>query len=198
MNVDFDRKIDRGRDSGSFSSKWMDVEENFPGYAVSGEDVLPMWVADMDFLCPEAVRRAVQKRAEHGIYGYVSEESVRAFKVAVGEWFDRRYHWRTKTEWMTYIPAVVPAINVVIQECSEPGDGVIIQPPVYRPFMAGIMNNRRSICRNALIENNGYYRMDYEGLERLARQKENKVLILCSTHNPVGRVWSQEELPRLS
>ncbi len=188
----FDKVISRDANSGSYSIKWQGFEDRFPGYDVRG--TLGMWIADMDFLCPPEVITAVKKRAEHGIYGYLSPEAVEAFKKAAAGWFERRYSYQVPTEWMLFISGVVPSINAAILEFTEPGDGVIIQNPVYYPFSDSILNCGRIIIDNKLMENNGFYSMDFEGLEPLAKNPDNKLMVLCNPHNPVGRVWTEDEL----
>jgi len=195
MDSYFDKIIDRGENSGTYSAKWQGFEARFPGYDVKG--ALPMWVADMDFMCPPEVIDVVVKRAQHGIYGYTSEAVVDAFKRAAAGWFERRYNWKTKTEWMLCTPGVVPVINASIQEFTDPGDGVIIQPPVYYPFAAGINNNGRIVKNNSLIERDGFYEIDFEDLEKLAKDLKTKLIILSNPHNPVGRVWTKEELYKI-
>jgi len=193
---DFNQIIPRGTESGSYSIKWQGYESRFPGYKFDARELLGMWIADMDFLCPPEVIAAVKKRAEHGIYGYLSPDAVEAFKRAAAGWFARRYSYQVPTDWMLFISGVVPSINAAIQEFSAPGDGVIIQNPVYYPFSNSIINCSRIISNNQLIEVNGYYSMDFEGLEKLSQSSDNKIFILCNPHNPVGRVWTRDELYR--
>jgi cysteine-S-conjugate beta-lyase len=180
---------------GTYSAKWQGYERKFPGYDV--KDALCMWVADMDFLCPEEVISAVIKRAKHGIYGYTSEDAVDAFTEAASHWLARHYGLKTNTEWMIFIGGVVPSINAAIQEFTEPEDGVILQQPVYYPFSEAVRDCGRTIRVNQLIEKDGYYEMDFTNLEQLAQEERTKLIILCSPHNPVGRVWTKEELIRL-
>mgnify|MGYP000860144648 CR=1 FL=1 len=189
---DFEKVIDRSKKSGSYSSKWQGFESRFPGYDVEG--ALGMWVADMDFLCPEEVIEVVKVRAEHGIYGYVSNDSIDAFKNAAQGWFQRRYGYEANTDWMIFNGGVVPVINSAIQEFTEPGDGVIVQHPVYYPFSDGVINCGRTLRVNQLIESNGHYSIDFENLEELVKEPSTKLIILSNPHNPVGRVWSRDEL----
>ena len=191
----FDKIIDRGKESGSYSSKWQGFESRFPGYDVG--DALGMWVADMDFLCPEEVIEAVKTRAEHGIYGYASMDSVNNFKETAQSWFKRRYDYETNIEWLVFIGGVVPVINSAIQEFTGPGEGVIIQQPVYYPFADGINNCGRVIKNNPLRYEDGYYTIDFENLEELVKAPDTKLMVLCNPHNPVGRVWTREELIRI-
>ena len=195
MNAYFDRIIDRSASSGSYSSKWQDIDSNFREYSMEG--ALPMWVADMDFLCPPQVIQAVQKRAEHGLFGYASQESVEMFQKAAADWCFRRHEWRVEWQWMIFIPAVVPAISATVQEFTRPGDGVVIQPPVYHPFRKSIINNGRVVLENPLIPKGDSYEMDFQQLEEIFEEKHPQLLILCSPHNPVGRVWTKEELCKI-
>lgn len=197
MRYDFDKIIDRGPSSGSFSSKWEGYEARFPGYQINTGKALSMWVADMDFRCPDEVIQAIKKRAAHGIFGYPSELANDAFRKAAIGWFHRHYHWQPKQEWMLFSMGIVAAINGAIQEFSRPGDGIIIQSPVYYPFSTGIRNNGRVEKINRLVEKDGYYTIDFEQFEALAKQPDTTMFILCSPHNPVGRVWTREELTRM-
>ena len=193
----FDEIIDRGPASGSYSSKWQGYEGRFPGYQIDTPNTISMWVADMDFRCMPEIVDAVVKRAQHGIFGYSSEDANHAFRRAAAGWFERRYGWKADTSWMLFAPGVVPAINAAVQEFTEPGDGVIIQPPVYYPFADGIRNNGRIIAANPLVFRNGRYEMDFAGLETLAKDPRNKLMVLSNPHNPVGRVWTADELREL-
>jgi len=158
------------------------------------EEFVRMWVADMDFSCPKEVIEAVQQRATHGIYGYTSEDAVIAFKKAAAGWFERHYFFSTEIDRMIFIPGIVPAVNSAIQEFTNIGDGVIVQQPVYYPFSDAVLNCERKIRINQLKEKDGYYTIDFENLEKLAQEKNTKLIILCNPHNPVGRVWSKSEL----
>ena len=191
----FDIVIDRTEKSETYSSKWLAVAERFPGYDPQG--VLPMWVADMDFRCPPEVIDAVKKRAEHGIYGYTDSSLVRKFIEAGIAWFQRRYGWEADPDWGFFTPGVVPVINAAVQEFSNPGGGIIIQSPVYYPFADGPRNNGRVLKHNRLIEKDGCYEVDFANLEELASDPDTKLFILCHPHNPVGRVWTREELKKM-
>jgi len=192
----FDQRVDRSDASGTYSTKWSDFGSRFEGYDVS--DSLPMWVADMDFLCPPAVIDAIVERAHHGIYGYTNPTAVSEFIQAASKWAGRRYGWEFNPQWGFFVPGVVPAINAAIQEFAQPGEAVIIQTPVYYPFHDGIHNNGRVLLNNQLLFKDGKYVMDFEGLEKLAQRSDAKLMVLCNPHNPVGRVWSKKDLEKVS
>ncbi len=155
------------------------------------EDVLPLWVADMDFAAPDVITRALSARAAHPLYGYtVFEESV---YQSVIEWFRHRHQWTIQRDWIMMAPGVVPSLHAAALVYAEEGDGIIIQPPVYQPFYSAIEKTGRRVVENPLRCRNGRYEMDLEHLEQCARSGA-KVLFLCSPHNPVGRVWTEEEL----
>jgi cystathionine beta-lyase len=146
----------------------------------------------MDFPSPQPVIDALAERAAHGLYGYTGRS--RAYDAAVVDWLRSRHGWGIDPSWLTNTPGVVTALYTAVQAFTEPGDQVLIQPPVYHPFTYAIERNDRIPARSPLILENGRYRMDYETLEQLARDPSVKLSILCSPHNPVGRVWTLEEL----
>ena len=194
----FDTVTDRGPASNTYSMKWQGYETVFSGFHIDTENTLSMWVADMDFETPAVVKDAIMKRAEHGIYGYVSKDGIDDYRDAAISWFRRRYAWENcEREWMLFFPGVVPAINTAIQAFTGPGDGVIVQMPVYYPFMKGAKENGRVVVNNALKETDLVYEMDFEQLESVAKNPANKLLILSDPHNPVGRVWKAEELKQV-
>lgn len=182
MNYDFNKTVMRRNTK---SIKW-DLAE---------EDVLPMWVADMDFEAPEAIREAVIKRAEHGIYGYTKTDDT--YYESIINWWKRRHNYELKKEWIRYSPGVVPAVHMLIRSLTEPGDKVIVQTPVYYPFFSAIKCNGCEIVENPLIYKEEKYTMDFEDLEDKVKDSKVKAMILCSPHNPVGRVWTREELAKL-
>lgn len=191
MKYNFDEVIDR---TGTNALKWEpELIEKFMG--IKGEDLLPMWVADMDFRCPQSLIDAIKKRADHGIFGY--SLPLEEYYSAMNYWYTKRYDWKIKPEWVINSPGIVPALNFIIRALTEPGDKVIIQQPVYYPFKSSIENNDRVVVNNALINKDGKYVMDYEDLEKKANDPKTKLMILCSPHNPVGRVWEKEELKKL-
>ena len=181
---DFDKIIPR---RGTNSYKWDSMPED--------RDVLPLWVADMDFRTAPAIIDALARRVEHGIYGYVHVPDK--YYKSVIDWFDRRHNWLIDREWFIYTSGVVPAISAVIKALAEPGDGVIVQTPVYNCFFSSIRNNGCRIITNPLKYENRTYRIDYEDLERKAAAPDTKLMLLCNPHNPAGRVWTREELCRI-
>lgn len=183
----FDELIGR-RNTGSL--KWDVLEERFG----SGE-LLPLWVADMDFRAPPAVIKALSSRVGHGIYGYMTIPP--SYYESVASWFQRRYSWDLRKEWIVFIPGVVPAVNFAIQAMTKPGDSIIVQSPVYYPFFRSVEHNGRNLLNNQLKFVDGRYEMDFDDLRRKARDPSAKLMILCSPHNPVGRVWTKEELQEL-
>lgn len=158
------------------------------------EDVLPLWVADMDFETPDFIREAVIKRAKHPVYGYTFRSD--SFSNCVINWMKIRHKWVVKKEWISFSPGVVPALNMAVLAFTNPGDKVIVQPPVYFPFFSAVKNHGRELVYNQLLENKGKYEMDFEGLESQIDDK-TKLLLLCHPHNPVGRLWTTNELERL-
>ncbi len=187
MKFDFDKIIDR---TGTASFKWDLVDGIF-----GGTGLLPLWVADMDFESPPEVVAALVQRAKHGVYGYTAP--MPEYYQAVADWFDRRHAWRITPEWIVTAPGVMPALNLLIQTFTEPGDGIIVQKPVYYPFMRSIKNNGRRVINNPLKLEGNAYRIDFDDLERKAGDPAARLMILCSPHNPVGRVWTKEELKRI-
>ena len=183
----FDEVVDR-RKTGSL--KWDGTQKRF---GVEGDDLLPMWVADTEFLTPEPVIEALVRRARHGLFGY--SVAPAAYFEAVQGWMRRRHGWDVAEEWMAATPGVVCAVNLLIRTLTDRGDGVVIQPPVYYPFRRGIEDNGCRVLVNRLCLDGERYRMDLEDLER--KLPDAKLLILCSPHNPVGRVWSADELRTL-
>jgi cystathionine beta-lyase len=187
MTEEFDRVIDR---RGTASLKW-DYSRRFTGL----EALLPLWVADMDFPSPPEVLQALRRRVEHGIFGYTLEPE--SYFQAAMDWVQHRHGWRIQREWLLPAPGVVPAINLAILAFSKPGEEVVIQPPVYYPFAQSISRNGRVVAENPLNLEGRRYSMDFAQLERLIGPR-TRLAILCSPHNPVGRVWERDELARLA
>ncbi len=191
MKYNFDEIIDR---RGTNALKWgPKLIEKYMG--VKGEGLLPMWVADMDFRCPQSVIDSIKERAEHGIFGY--SMPLEDYYSALNYWYTKRYHWDIKPQWVINSPGVVPALNFIIRALTNPGDKIIIQQPVYYPFKKAIENNERETVNNPLVMKEDKYVMNYEDLEEKAKDPNTKMMILCSPHNPVGRVWKKEELRKL-
>lgn len=186
VKYDFDQPVNR---KNTQSYKWDQTERLF-----GSQDILPMWVADMDFPSPPEVIEALKQRADHGIFGYTLRSPE--YYEAIAEWIEKRHGWTVHQEWLCYSPGVVTALSLLVSCLTEPEDKVIIQTPVYPPFYSVVKNNKRELVTNPLLLRNGRYEMDFEGLEGLIDSKV-KLLILCSPHNPVGRVWSRDELDRL-
>lgn len=187
MNFTFDTVIDRSQ---SDSLKWGFRRE------MTGEpDILPMWVADMDFTPPPAVVQAVQQRAAHPIYGYA--ERSPEYAAAVTVWMERRFHWRVEPEWLVLTPGVVPALHFAVQAFTAPDERVVIQTPVYFPFFLAAQRQQRELVFNPLRREGAEYRMDFAHLEACLDER-TRLLVLCSPHNPVGRCWRRDELAELA
>jgi cysteine-S-conjugate beta-lyase len=196
MKYSFDQEIPR---QGTNSVKWEfmmggpDEPPAVPTGCFFGEGrTLPMWVADMDFRCPEPVVEALTARAGHGIFGYSAPTP--AFYESVVGWMARRHAWHVEPEWICVTPGVVPAINMLVRTFVFPGEKVLIQPPVYHPFKMAIENNQAEVVVNPLRYIDDGYRMDFADLEAKVKDPRVKMAILCSPHNPVGRVWTADEL----
>lgn len=183
MEYDFDTVIPR---RGTDSCKWDTPAQ---------ENVLPMWVADMDFRTAPAVIEALQRRVAHGIFGYTKVPD--AYYNAIGGWFARRHGWRIDRRWIVCTTGVVPALSAVIKALTKPGDRVIVQTPAYNCFFSSIRNNGCELSSNGLSYRDGRYTVDFEDLEAKAADPKAKLLLLCNPHNPVGRVWTPEELRRM-
>ena len=156
------------------------------------EDVLPLWVADMDFKTTSYVEDAVIERTKHGIFGY-SESGEEYFKEVAG-WMQRHHNWEIRPEWLIKTPGVVFALAMAVKVFTEKGDSVLIQQPVYYPFRNTILANDRECVNSPLVLEDGRYRMDLDDMEQKIREHDVKLFILCSPHNPVGRVWTKDEL----
>ncbi|MBQ6719053.1 MAG: pyridoxal phosphate-dependent aminotransferase [Oscillospiraceae bacterium] len=187
----FDTYIER---RGTRSIKWDGCNAKFG--VDEGVEMLPMWIADMDFKAPDEVVEAVAERAAHGVYGYIINRPD-SFPASIARWICCRYHWQAKEEWILFTPGVIPGFNISYQTFTQPGDGIIVQTPIYYPFMDGIRNNGRKMVVNQLVETDGYYTMNFEELEQLVKDPNNKILIMANPHNPTGRCWTAEELTRL-
>ena len=157
------------------------------------QDVIPMWVADMDFKTAPAILDAIHKRTEHGIFGYT--EVGDEYFESLATWMKTHHDWEVKRQWLVNTPGVVYALAMAVQAFSEPGGSVLIQPPVYYPFQEVIEDNHRKLVRNELVQGaDGTYHMDLQDFENKIIREEVSLFLLCNPHNPVGRVWRREEL----
>ncbi len=184
---DFDKVTDR---RGTNSLKY-----DFAVKRGKPEGILPLWVADMDFPVADEITESLKKVVEHGIYGY--SDTGEAYFQAVADWMKNYHNWEVKEEWLIQTPGVVYAISEAIRAFTEKGDNVLIQNPVYYPFGASVQANDRVLVDNTLVEKDGVYTMDLERFEQLIREQQVKLFILCNPHNPVGRVWTKEELQQV-
>jgi cysteine-S-conjugate beta-lyase len=186
MAYEFDRLIER---HGTSSLKW-DFGDRF----MHRSGLLPLWVADMDFPAPPEIREALERRVAHGIYGYTLDPD--SLFQAAQAWWECRHGWNVQREWMASSPGVVTSIAVAIQAFTRPGDRIVIQPPVYHPFAVSIRDAGRQVLSNPLRVDGGRWRMDLASLEK-SLDSRTRMLVLCSPHNPVGRVWDRGELEAL-
>lgn len=186
MKYDFDQIIDRRSTN---SIKWSYLKKIY-----GDEDVLPMWVADMDFKSPNEVIKAMEERVKHGIFGYT--DIPKSFYKSVVNWVKKRHGWNIDEEWIVFTPGVVTGLNLAVLSFSKKGDKIVLQPPIYPPFYTVIEKNEREVLNNPLKFNGTRYIMDIDDLEKDI-DEDTKMLFLCSPHNPVGRVWNEEELKRL-
>ncbi len=186
MKYDFDMVIDRSR---THSVKWDSAEKIF-----KAQGILPMWVADMDFTAPQPVIEALKRRAEHGIFGY--SDPAPSYYESILRWMKSRHGWEFPSDWIVFSPGVVPALYNLVKMLTEPGDQVMIQSPVYPPFFHAVERNGCVIVDSPLVIRGGRYEMNFTDMEEKLASGV-KVFILCNPHNPVGRVWTEEELREL-
>jgi cystathionine beta-lyase len=184
MKYDFDRVIER---RGTYSIKYDPASRGKP------DDVLPLWVADMDFATPPCVTNALVLHAKHGIFGY-SEPDDEYFSV-IRNWFEKRFNWIVEREWLIITPGVVNALYIAVRALTEPTDSIVIQQPVYYPFESSVRQTGRKLIVSELSYNGGRYSVDFDDFED--KIKDAKLFILCNPHNPVGRVWTKDELVRM-
>ena len=178
MKYDFDEIVPR---RGTHSVKW-ELD--------SDPDILPMWVADMDFRTAPPVVEALRRRVEHGIFGYA--QAPQAYYDAVVKWFERRHGWHTEPEWILHTTGVIPALSAILKALTQPGDKILVQTPVYNHFFISIRNSGCRTAENDLTYRGGAYTIDFADLERKAADPEVKAMLLCNPHNPAGRVWSPD------
>lgn len=194
MKYDFTTRLNR---TGTGSAKWDDMYRKAPEL---GFGIVPLSVADMEFKNPPQIKQAITDWLEDAVLGYT--DPTGEFLDACVSWQRRRHGWQAESHWIVPTAGVVPALFNAVRTLTKPGDGVIVQPPVYYPFFKSIADQGRKIVRNPLVrttldDGTPYYRMDFEDLEAKAQDPANTMLILCSPHNPVGRVWSAAELRQL-
>lgn len=197
MKYNFDEIIDR---RGTNSLKWDSRELLMKlGFTERYDDeTIPLFVADMDFSCPKPVLDALHARVEQKMFGYTYHLSDDRYINALQGWFKRRQGWQINPESVVYSPGTVYALHVAVRAFTKPGDKIIIQRPVYAPFTSVVEQNGRRIANNELINDKGYYRINFEQLETLASHPSTTMMILCSPHNPVGRIWTPDELCRIN
>lgn len=183
-NYNFDEIVNR---RGTNCVKW-DVENE--------DGIIPMWVADMDFPAAPAIRKAVEARAKHGVYGYTIVPD--SYYRAIISWFKRRHGWTIDREWIIYTTGVIPAISAAIKALTMPGEQVLIQTPVYNCFFSSIKNQGCQILENPLKRNGNSYVVDWDDFERKCADEKTTVFLLCNPHNPSGRVWTKAELARMN
>jgi cystathionine beta-lyase len=189
MAYDFDTIIDR---RGTQCLKWDSMKDR---YGVSPDDGLAMWVADMEFHPPPEVNEAIRRTADHGIHGYPGD--LNSYHEAIVNWMGRRHGWFIEPKWISTTHGIVNAVNLLIQAYCKPGDKVIVQPPVYYPFFGAITANGCEVINNQLVRIDGRYQMDLKELDQQAGPA-TRMMILCSPHNPGGRVWTRVELEALA
>lgn len=187
MNYDFDTVIDR---RGTNSLKY-----DFARERGRREDVLPLWVADMDFQTAPEILKRLEQAVRHGIFGY--SEGKKEYFLALQRWYQEHFGWETKESWLVKTPGVVFAISAAIRAFTKEGDSVILQQPVYYPFSEVITDNQRKLVNSPLKLKNGHYEVDFEDFENRIKENHVKLFLLCSSHNPVGRVWEEWELRKL-
>ena len=185
---EFDEKLDR---RGTDCMKW-DVADK----AFGAQDVIPMWVADMDFPTPRAVTEAIIRRATHGAFGY--NVVPQSYYDSIIGWMQRRHDWKIEKDWIVYTPGVIPALYWAVGAFTKPDEKVLVQSPVYYVFYNAIAARKREVVCSELVQTESGYRIDFEDLEKKLADPSVKLMIFCSPHNPVGRVWTREELIRVS
>lgn len=187
MKYDFDEPVDR---TNTNCIKY-DARKMFFGK----EELLPLWVADMDFRTPDFIVEAIKKRAEHEVFGYTFR--AESYNQSIVNWLKRRHNWEIKPEWISFSPGVVAGLTFAIEAFSNPGDGVILQPPVYFPFFDSVKGTGREMIENPLRIENGRYYFDLEDLKTKITSK-TKLLLLSNPHNPGGMAWNKDELSELA
>jgi len=185
--ITFDCKVNRKNTSS--------IKYDFHARYGKPEDAMPLWIADMDFQIPKEVSAVLQKAVDHAIYGYT--ESTEAYFKSLHNWYAQRYNYHTQEEWLIKTPGVTFALGMAIKAFTAPGENILIQTPLYPPIATTIKLNRRNVVDNTLVYNNGGYEIDFADFEEKITSTNVKMFILCSPHNPVGRVWTKEELQEM-
>lgn len=188
MIYSFDKILER---RGTLCTKWDNLRER-----MGREDVLALWVADCEFPCSEPIVRAISARAAHPVFGYSFVPPD--FYIATKDWVAKRHGWTVDTDCIRFFPGIVPFIGVCIRALTNPGERILIQPPVYHPFATMIRENQREVCRCPLRYTEAGYAIDFRGLEEKLSSPDVTMMILCNPHNPVGRVYRKEELEKIS
>ncbi len=204
MNYDFDKIIDRrGTNCVKWDAAWPSFSSETP--LPTGEGLIPLWVADMDFEAAPAIKEALKKRVEHGVFGYATVQN--SYYEAVIRWFERRHNWTIQREWIQYTTGVVPAVSAVIKALTMPGERVLILTPVYNCFFSNIRNNGCEVVESKLTvisspntqhPSPNTYEINWSDFERKCADEKTTVFLLCNPHNPAGRVWTHEELQRMN
>jgi len=187
MEYDFNEVIDRKNTNS--------IKFDYPTRYNKPENVMPLWIADMDFKAPPCVLEALEKATTHGIFGYSDTSSE--YLDVMHSWFKRRFNWQIEPDWLVKVSGVVIAIHIGIRSLTNQGDAIIIQQPVYHPFAMAVETTKRKLVVNELVLENGRYLIDFDDFEKKIVDNNVKMFIFCSPHNPVGRVWTKEELIRL-
>lgn len=180
----FDELVNR---RGTNSVKWDEEKE---------DGIIPLWVADMDFLAAPAIRRAVEERAKHGVFGYAIVGD--SYYAAITNWFKRRHNWAIERDWIIYTTGVIPAISATIHALAMPGEKVLIQTPVYNCFYSCIRNQGLRVLESPLKREGNTYVVDWDNFEAKCADKKTTLFLLCNPHNPAGRVWTKDELARMN
>ncbi len=197
MKYNFDEHVER---RGTASMKWDGgaLMAAFGFDARMDEDTIPIFTADMDIACPPQVVEALHKVCDRRIFGYTTDKGEPRYAQAVVRWFRDRHNWEVNADDIMYVDGTVHALNIAVKAFTQPGDGIIITRPVYGPFTSAVEGNGRALVNSQLINTDGYYTMDFADIEEKAKDPNNKMFILCSPHNPTGRVWTKEELQQLA
>ena len=181
----FDEIIDR-RNSGCYKYDGLKM-------LYGKSELIPLWVADMDFAVSDEIISALSERLKHPVFGY--NLRLDDFYEAIISWQERRFDWKVQKNWIIAVPGLVPAISLAVLSLTEPGEGILIQTPVYRPFYDAVLDHKRKLLTSALVNTNGIYSIDWQDFEE--KLKQAKLFIFCSPHNPVSRVWTKEELTKI-